>query len=973
MMDNKLTADESDDDNDFDAKTLLLSGDMPCPERGGQAHYEYTSVIKTDELSSDGMEVYIEDYTLPERLQCHQAGNEFLECDTENCDRMLNSNKRIISFLLDLKKHITAALEKCEKKLTLVETSLRKHSNGDTKALICNASIPYFKDRDYFFPPNNEDETLKESYKELQLRNLPRVSPWTPRERNTLFKAIQEEAIADMLSSQKTERTEHANVTPKVPADATRQEQQKRRRIEKFPSRDLIEIIGPLRAREFDWFKISSVHFEDIHSPLDCRVMWNVFLYPDINKNCWTRLEDTKLKDIARKCKFQNWDKIAEQLNANRTAYQCFIRYNTTKKLPKVRNCVWENEEDKRLLSLVEIFKIGDFIPWGEIASWMPDRTKQQAYFRWTYSLAPYLTKGRFSKSEDNVLRDAITKYGTNFRKISAALMPNRSTVQLHDRYHTLTANRVKNWNVWTVENDSKLLELFQRFGPNWSQIATAFSSKTRTQLRHRHAALQRYINKGISILDLNRNRFKSKNLGRQEARGGEEEEDEGEEDEEEDDGDGRGREESDGAVFDFNNDDPSNGDYNSSVDKGLIEYFHIEHAIERSVRDQKLYTAEELECCTKSLYTTLKSLDAKLCMPSDVDDLKLKHRDRQLLCSLGEYLKAKHDKAMYLRVIDECSSRMFGTSYTVADKGSHFVPPPPFDSRVKLKKLAKTRCIDYDLNTKNTFLMEKTINLDTPDFVISQIGGHEQELQFQKICHLLEVYSSKGREPCDAQDVCTLQRRRRPRQLQQQGSSSSNDRNTLSDKSTERMESNARCKSVADTLFRSNHIFDRGHVDSRDGNCKNPLGQTTNIATLFSVLEKPRHSVPLFSSTATIKDTDISATGEATYATLQSFKNLMYMKRLNESCSGSNPGQLIIGSKKFIESLSLLETRLEKLFKYPVALSKTVLPEVYAIDTFSYDDVTLKRKASKVSCILETHKRRKSKSFVKYNGKSTY
>ncbi|XP_076672332.1 proximal sequence element A Pbp95 [Andrena cerasifolii] len=970
MMDNKPTADESDDDDDFDAKTLLLSGDMSFSERGGQDHYEYTSGIKSDEPSSEGMEVYIKDYTLRERLKCDQAENEFLECDIENCDRMLNSNKQIISFLLDLKKHITAALEKCEKKLTLVETTLRKHSIVDTKVLICNAGIPYFKDRDYFFPPNNEDETLKESYKELQIRNLPRVSPWTPKERNTLLKAIQEEALSDTLSSHKMERTEHANVTLKIPVDANRQEQQKRR-IEKFPPRDLKEMIGPLREREFDWFKISSAHFEDIHSPLDCRVMWNVFLFPDINKNCWTRPEDNKLKDIARKLKFQNWDKIAERLNTNRTAYQCFIRYNTTKTLPKIRNCVWENEEDKRLLSLVEIFKIGDFIPWGEMASWMRNRTKQQAYFRWTYSLAPYLRKGRFSKSEDNVLRDAITKYGTNFRKISAALMPNRSTVQLHDRYHTLTTNRVKNWNIWTLENDSKLLELFQRFGPNWSQIATAFSSKTRTQLRHRHAALQRYINRGISILDLNRNRFKSKNLRRQEDKGGEEDEAEGEEnereeDEEEDDGDERiRREEAHQAILDFNNDDPSNGNCNSNVDKELIEYFHREHAIERSVRNQKLYTGQELKCCTKNLYTTLKSLDAELCMPSDIDDLKLRDRDRQLLCSLGEYAKTKHDKAMYLQVIDECSSRMFGTSYTAADKGSHFVPPPPFDSRVKLKKLVKTRCIDYDLNTKNTFLIEKTIDLDTPDFVISQIGGNEQELQFQKISHLLKVYSSKGQQACDTQDVSTVQRRQRRRRQQQQDSSSSNNRNTLSDNSM------ARCKSIANTLFRSNNIFDHGHFDSRGDNCKKPLGKTTNTATLFSVLEKPRHSVPI-SSTATIKDNDTSSTVEATYATLQSLKNLMYSKRLNETGSGSNPGQLIIGSKKFIESFSLLETRLEQLFKYPVALSKTVLPEVYAIDTFSYDDVTLKRKASEVSCIPETHKTKKSKSFIKHNGNST-
>ncbi|XP_031772830.1 snRNA-activating protein complex subunit 4 homolog [Apis florea] len=234
-----------------------------------------------------------------------------------------NEDQQIVSSLLDLKKHVTFALQKCERKLKAIEKNLQKHALGDTKILICNAGMPYFKDKYYFFAPNNEDEILKENSKELQLRNLPKVSSWTKKERDMLLKAIQKEAISDVLCIQK---------------------------------------------------------LEYIHSPLDCSVMWNVFLQPDINKSHWTKSEDIKLRKIVKKYKFQNWDKIAKELNTNRTAYQCFIRYNTTKKLPKIRNCTWENEEDERLLKLIEIFKVGDFIPWGDVASWMQNRTKQQAY-----------------------------------------------------------------------------------------------------------------------------------------------------------------------------------------------------------------------------------------------------------------------------------------------------------------------------------------------------------------------------------------------------------------------------------------------------------------------------------------------------------------------------------------------------------------------------------------------------------------
>lgn len=831
------------------------------------------------ELSGNS-KLTIKDFNMIQEGLQHQVENQCIESDIENYDNALKLNKRIISFLLDLKKQITSALQRCESKLTVVETSLRKNSIGDPKILTYNAGIPYFKDRDYFYAPNNEDEILKENQKELQLRNLPKVCPWLPKERDILLKAIHEEAREDMMFSESSELAEHNNVTSKLNVGRKGSTKQK------YLSGDLKEALQRFQNREFNWFKISSTYFEDVHLPLDCRVMWNVFLHPDINKGCWTRSEDSKLKKIVKKYNFQNWDEIANELNTNRTAYQCFIRYNTTKTLLKPKNCVWKSREDKRLLKLVEIFRIGDFIPWGEVASWMKNRTKQQAYFRWTYRSSPNLIKGRFSKSEDSVLKDAVTKYGTNFCKISAALMPSRSTIQLHDRYQTLIINQTKNWNVWTLAEDSMLLELFECYGPNWSKIAESFSCKTRIQLRHRYAALQKHIKRGFSIFDLNKNHRQIRNRSEQEKQ--------------------KEKEEFHQVTLDAVDNNTAADCCNDDVDKQLVEYFHMECIVEKSIHKRKPYTMEELKHRITNLYSILRLLNAKLCIPNNANVLKVSDENKQLLCSLREFLNAKNDKKKYQEIIDKYSSRMFGTN-EAAEKDSHFVPPPPFDSQIKLKKSNETKCIDYKLSMQSTFLAEKPTNFNTPDYVISHIGGNEEELQFQKIGHLFEFNSSKDQRSYDAQDLCAFP-------------------------------------------------IETFQSKSRNKNSDKPLEETRKYNTLFSTFENTQHFVP---SVETIsKEKDIP-TIQATHATVLSFKNLIYLKQMNERHINLN--QVLTKSKTFRESFNLLEIRLEQLLKYPIALSKTVLPEVYVMDTFSYDDIALSKETYKVSEILKKRKRKKS------------
>nr|XP_033338125.1 uncharacterized protein LOC117227206 isoform X1 [Megalopta genalis] len=834
--------------DDDDLMEILLKN--TSPRQKTEQKFPCTSIVEKPVMSGKS-QVFSKDSTFQKKSE-YQEETKLSENDIDDCNNLLNFNKQIISFLLDLKKQITYALKQCEKKLTVIESSLEKHVTGDSRALICNAGMPYFKDRNYFFASNNDDETLKENHKELQLRNLPKVTPWTIRERNMLFRAVQTEAtttpnkVYDML-----------NESTDKPHWKSNGKKNKKKMLLVTDEEKLTVL---LQETNFDWFKISSTYLEDLHSPLDCRVMWNVYLHPRINKSCWTKLEDLKLKEITKRYKFQNWDRIALELNTNRTAYQCFIRYNTIRKFPKIKNCVWLNEEDDRLLQLVRAFQIGDFIPWGEVASWMQNRTKQQVYFRWTYSLAPHLTKGRFSRSEDNLLKDAVSKYGKNFRKISAALMPNRSTVQLHDRYQTLTNSEIKNWNVWSLDEDLKLLKLFERFGPNWSKIASTITCKTRTQLRHRHASIQRYINKGRSVYDLHPGH--SDNVIEPQKQN--------------------------------KNSDQIMDNFNDDFDKELIKYFRKEQRTERSVNHrQQSYKSDTLECHAKKLYDILQLLNAELCIPDDaINKSLLDDRHKQLLFSLKKYIDMKNSKRR------QCMPK------------------------INYKSPNETKCIDYHEGTKNTFLAEQTMVIDTPDNVISHIGGWEEELEFRKLARLLvqrDIYSFPSQVTKSNINI-----------------KNSGNRNSLCYNESMKEISTFCSKGNGNALFEPSNV--RSSINLKTSQNKNAMINTTPFNAFGTMHELASASIE------TSKDQSISAI-ETTHATLLSFQRLLRLKRFNEEYN--NLPKFVTMSKRCQRSLNLLEMRLEQLFKYPIGLSKTALPQVYVIDSFSCNDVRSKRETS--------------------------
>lgn len=617
--------------------------------------------------------------------------DDSINCDSDNLTgasaEALRLNKQLIEHLNKTREHIADLLEECKRKKEIItqKLKLRMKTNITTKTITSHAGMPYFKDKNFFAAPANDDTKLKESRGELQIIHLRRVSRWTAKDKELLLKSVHNEVVESMRYMPGNERIDPNSI--KLGKNNT------------LPN-VVVREIGELGIREFDWMKIAVSDFQNKHSPEECRVMWNIFLHPSINKFKWKKKELVDLEKYAKQYKNENWDRIAGKLGTQRSGYQCFVKYNTMKKVPH-NDKPWTKKEDNKLIQLINKFKVGDFINWGDIASCVKTRTKHQIYFRWMYSLAPHLKKGRFTEEEDKLLNEAIEKYGLNFKKISALVLPARTSAQLSDHYNTLTN---KEDNSWTVSQDTKLLELYHEHGKNWSKIATFFDNKSRVQLRHRWTALSRYEQRGLNLRQIPRNNYRDK-LAQKEM-----------------------------IVFQkvTTRSDNDLKDYDA-IDMEIINYFQsVNIPVTKAGRRKKFYTPNELEQQTRKMYNILNLLGANLSIPTDLDEYDcLNERDKQLLSSLKN-LPSDALNGKISENIERTRIRLFGNSET---SDEHYVPPLPFGGYTRTQKY--NQMINYSLYIDTVFTENRDMHFETLP-IISQLIGEEANHQYDKFANLL-------------------------------------------------------------------------------------------------------------------------------------------------------------------------------------------------------------------------------------------
>ncbi|KAL6268443.1 hypothetical protein P5V15_001578 [Pogonomyrmex californicus] len=783
-------------------------------------------------------------------------------------DKSLNAyeiNTRLITGLTIAKKKLSALLEECEQKIKLLDEKMMKsmERNLSSKLTISNAGMPYFKDKNYFSAPKNYDTLMKEARGELFVVSLKKPSRWSSKDRLILLNAIKDETYASTMPDESSQKVEEST------SDGT---------IKKLMlPLDFNKMVGALGEREFDWYKISAMDFGNRHSPNECRAMWNVYLHPTFRKTEWTSTEDKKLLRYAKEYKYQDWDTITQKLGTNRSAYQCFIRFNTIKKVPSAGRS-WTKQEDRHLLKIINGVKIGDYIPWTEVANHMRHRTKQQIYTRWMYRMAPHLRKGRFTYLETSALLEAVQKYGTNFVKISNTVMPNRSSIQLHQHYDTIMENK-SGFNFWTINDDMMLINLHKKHSNNWSKIATYFRNKSRTQVRHRYTALLKYIMKGISIQNIPRppiiNHPNSLATFKKQ---------------------------SDNASKNTNKIESEKklkhrviGKYD--IQLRLYETLCFPPTMKRNDPHEKLYNFEELLHETKKLYNVLNVLKANLDIPGDfLNYIQLNNREKQLLVSLKEYINVKKNKIQDNEFIEKFRTRMFG--YSSEDSESeYFIPPLPFDGYVRTKRTInqKNKSIDCDLHVNEKFLVD--IPAYFPEIPgVSLLVSSEENIQFHKLGQfLISDYHNYNQQNIDLYNSikCTLS-------------------------------------------------FDKGSNANKTSSGYNEVSANSKIKNIIEDYEHASRSKETISIFEEYKEMDITKNIILpNQATLLGLKNLFLWKLLYEHQNKSDHYETLAPSEKKRKRTTtdhqqpiqtenaeyqLLRTRLLQLFKLPIGLSNTLL-----------------------------------------------
>ena len=420
--------------------------------------------------------------------------NSFLDFDEIKVDENLSPElcrKMCWAYcktLQTVEKVLEAKLEECEADMSnikgcIVAAADKRHvlSNNCNKGSVLKNNwyymfgAPYFKTQDYFPCSYNEDKLKKKANKELNICYLRTSKPWKMSSKSTLEEAVKSEEIEKQVKTAQDKgfSQDEINIINK---------------------KSLAELVGSCKT-EYDWMKISRQAMEGDFSPEQCRAMWFNYLHPMIKKTKWTAEEDEKLIELVGLYNSQNWDLIAEELGTNRSGYQCICHYQT-----KLNGCLkkgkWTEEEDEYLREIVDSCRIGTFIPWEKVTSYMDGRNKNQVFCRWSYTLDPNIKRGRFTKEEDLIIVAAVRRHGTDSFQRIASFLPGRTTIQVRDRYYLKLKSHTTG-EAWTPDENATLMALVHKYGEgNWSKISKHFHNRSRVQVRQRFGVIKDWMSK---------------------------------------------------------------------------------------------------------------------------------------------------------------------------------------------------------------------------------------------------------------------------------------------------------------------------------------------------------------------------------------------------------------------------------------------------------------------------------------------
>jgi hypothetical protein len=150
----------------------------------------------------------------------------------------------------------------------------------------------------------------------------------------------------------------------------------------------------------------------------------------------------------------------------------------------------WSPSEDNLLRKYVSSF--GDK-NWQKISDKIEGRSPLQCLHRWSKILKPGLIKGPWTKEEDSLLTEWVEAQGPNKWAQAAAVIKGRSGKQIRERWFNHLDPRLKH-SKWTSSEDEQIFDLYQKYGSSWSKIAKGMQGRPENSIKNRFYSTLRRI-----------------------------------------------------------------------------------------------------------------------------------------------------------------------------------------------------------------------------------------------------------------------------------------------------------------------------------------------------------------------------------------------------------------------------------------------------------------------------------------------